>query len=233
MTPKELGELGHLARACPVVDSADLPPPDEDATLDPGQRKAVAILRAFAVDAEPKPVTITFDFYAAPVAIEGDGRAERVIVERTRIDDQGRAVGTGETYALPAGLVISCIGYRTPPIEGVPYDDRLGRFANEEGRIAPGLYAVGWARRGPTGTIGTNRPDGFLIADHVAADTPDDSGKAGRTGLDALLEGRGVQPVTFRDWQHIDRAEIASARAGSPREKFTSLEAMLSARPKL
>ena len=233
MTPKELGELGHLGRAQPLVDPADLPPPEDDAALEPGLRKSVMHLRSFAVPSQPRPVTIAFDFYASPVAIEGDGHAERVIVERTALDASGQAVGTGETYAIPASLVVSCIGYRTPPIEGVPYDAKLGRFANVEGRIAPGLYAVGWARRGPTGTIGTNRPDGFLIADHIAADTADDSGKPGRPALDALLESRSVRPVTFRDWQHIDRAEIAAARAGSPREKFTSVDAMLGARPAL
>ena len=230
MTPKELGELAHLSRADPRVDPADLPPAEADAALDPGRRKSVAHLRSFANGGGDKPVTIDFDFYAMPVAIEGDGRVERVIVERTRIDEAGRGVGTGETYAIPARLVVSCIGYRTPPIPGLPYDEKLGRFANVEGRIAPGLYAAGWARRGPTGTIGTNRPDGYLIADHLAADLPDDGGKPGRAGLDALLESRGVDVVTFRDWQEIERAEAAAAREGSPREKFTSIEAMLAAR---
>jgi len=230
MTPKELGELGHLARAVARVDPADLPPVADDAALDPGQRKAVALLRGFAEPAPAKPITVDFDFFAMPVAIEGDGRVERVVVERTRIDADGRASGTGETYVIPAAMVVSCIGYRTPPIEGVPYDAKLGRFANDDGRIAPGLYAVGWARRGPTGTIGTNRPDGFLIADHIAADTAPDSGKPGRPALDALLAARGVDVVTFRDWQGIDRAEIANARTGAPREKFTSIDAMLAAR---
>ena len=229
MTPKELGELGHLARAIPRVDPADLPPVEEDAALDPGLRKSVALLRGFAQPTGTKAITVDFDFFAMPIAIEGNGRVERVIVERTRLDGD-RAVGTGETYAIPASMVVSCIGYRTPPIEGVPYDDRLGRFANHEGRIAPGLYAVGWARRGPTGTIGTNRPDGFLIAEAIAADLADDSGKPGRSGLDALLTMRGVDVVTFRDWQAIDRAEIAGARDGSPREKFTAVDAMLAAR---
>ncbi len=232
MTPKELGELGELARAAPIVDSADLPPPDADAALDPGQRKSVGHLRAFAAggaDAN-KPIRIVFDFFAQPVAIEGEGCAERVLVERTRLDASGRAQGTGETYAIPASLVVSCIGYRTPPIEGVPYDDRAGRFANDEGRVLPGLYAVGWARRGPTGTIGTNRPDGFAIAEKIAADMPGDSGKPGRPGLDSLLAERGVDLVTFRDWQKIDTAEIAAARAGAPREKFTTIERMLDAR---
>ena len=230
MTPKELGELGHLSRATPLVDPADLPPVDADAALEPGLRKSVSHLRAFAGNESAAPVSIHFDFFAMPVAIEGDGKVERVIVERTRLDDSGRATGTGETYAIPAGLVVSCIGYRTPPIEGVPYDAKLGRFANDEGRIAPGLYAVGWARRGPTGTIGTNRPDGFLIAEQIAADIPADSAKKGRAGLDDLFSARGVDVVTFRDWQGIEQAEIANARDGAPREKFTSLDAMLAAR---
>jgi len=231
MTPKELGELGHLTRAMPRVDAADLPPEADDAALDPGLRKSVTHLRNFAtVAVADKPITIDFDFYAMPIAIEGDGKVERVIVERTAIGSNGGAHGTGETYAVPAALVVSCIGYRTPPIEGVPYDAKLGRFANVEGRIGPGLYAVGWARRGPTGTIGTNRPDGFLIAEHIAEDTVDASGKTGRSGLDALLTERGTDVVTFRDWQKIEAAEIAAARAGSPREKFTSIDAMLAAR---
>jgi len=155
---------------------------------------------------------------------------ERVVIERTAMDEQGRASGTGETYTIPASLVVSCIGYRTPAIEGVPYDEKLGRFANEDGRIAPGIYAVGWARRGPTGTIGTNRPDGFLIAEHIAVDIPADGSKPGRPGLDSLLASRKVDVVTFRDWQKIEAAETARARDGAPREKFTTVDAMLGAR---
>ncbi len=230
MTPKELGELGHLTRAGPVVDLADLPPIEADASLDPGQRKAVAHLRDFAGRDDAKPVRIVFDFYAAPLRIEGNGRAERVIVERTRLDEDGGVVMTGETYAVPAGLVVSCIGYRTPPIDGVPYDAKLGRFANDDGRIGDGLYAVGWARRGPTGTIGTNRPDGFAIVDRVAADIGAGAGKPGRAGLDALLAERRVKIVTFRDWRRIDEAEVTAARAGSPREKFVTIQGLLDAR---
>lgn len=233
MTPKELGELGHLARARPVVDPADLPPGAEDAALDPGQRKSISHLRAFAAvtgNGSDKPVIIEFDFFARPVAIEGDGKVERLIVERTRLDDSGAAVGTGETYAIPCGMVVAAIGYRTTPIPGVPYDDKQGRFTNDEGKIAPGLYAVGWARRGPTGTIGTNRPDGFMIVERIAADQPTPGGKDGRPGLDALLRQRGVDAVTFRDWQKIDTAEIARAREGAPREKFVAVADMLSAR---
>ena len=122
MTPKELGELGRLEAASPVVEAADFPPLEADDALEPGQRKSVTILRDFAAGpADPvKPKQMVFDFFARPVRIEGDGRAERLVVERTELDEGGGARGTGEIYEVPASLVISCIGYSTPPIEGVP-----------------------------------------------------------------------------------------------------------------
>ena len=231
MTPKELGELGHLEAAAPRVDPADLPPTADDAALDPGVRKSVSHLREFAVAAAAKPKTIDFDFFAAPVAVEGDGRVERLLVERTALDEAGRAIGTGKIYAIPCGMVVTCIGYQTPPIPGVAFDEALGRFANQGGVIGDGLYCVGWARRGPTGTIGTNRPDGYEVAETIAAQLGGGaSGKPGGEGLDALLAGRGVDSVGFADWQKIEAAETARARAGSPREKFTSIADMLAAR---
>jgi len=229
MTPKELGELAHLERASPRVDPADLPPEGDDALLEPGMRKSVTHLRGFAANPVAKPVTIDFDFFAMPVGIEGDGHVQRVIVERTELDADLRSRGTGETYAIEAGLVISCIGYQTPPIPGVPYEHGRGRFANDEGRILPGLYCVGWARRGPSGTIGTNKPDGARVADMVLGEIGRGTGKPGRPGLDALLADRGVAPVTFRDWRRIEEAEVKAAIKGAPREKFVSIDAMLAA----
>ncbi|HST36580.1 MAG TPA: FAD-dependent oxidoreductase [Allosphingosinicella sp.] len=231
MTPKELGELGHLENASPEVDPDDFPPVMDDALLEPGQRKSVTHLRDFADLEGGKPKTIVFDFFAKPVRIEGDGKVERLIVEKTKLDERGAAIGTGETYAIDCGLVISCIGYKTPPIDGVAYEEDRGRFANADGAIGGGLYCVGWARRGPTGTIGTNRPDGYEVAERIHADLgPGNSRKAGRPGLDALLASRNVDIVTFRDWQRIEAAENARAREGNPREKFVLIEEMLGAR---
>src|SRR6478752_6217983 len=170
MTPKELGELGHLEVAVPIVECADFPPVEADEPLEPGLRKSVSLLRGFANLADDKPKHMVFDFFAKPLAIEGDGKAERIIVEKTELDDKGAARGTGETYEVPASLVITAIGYSTSPIPDVPFDG--GKFVNEGGRIGERLYAVGWARRGPTGTIGTNRPDGYEVADLVAAAMP-------------------------------------------------------------
>lgn len=232
MTPKELNELGHLACASPEVDPADLPEPGEDALLEPGLRKSVTLLREFAARAakKAKPITLAFDFFASPVRLLGrDGRVTAIEAERTIVEG-GRAVGTGETYTLPADLVVSCIGYRSSPIEGVPFEERAGRFANEGGRILPGLYCVGWARRGPSGTIGTNRPDGFGVIERIASEVQPMRAKQGRAGFDKLAEARELDVVTFRDWRKIEAAEVAAARAGSPREKFTDVAAMIAAR---
>lgn len=229
-TTKEAGELGHLERAHPVVRPGDFPPIEADADLEPGHRKMVTHLRNFAsLERGDKPVTINFEFFRRPVAVEGDGKAERLIVETTKLED-GKAVGTGELHAIPCGLVIACIGYRTAAIEGVPYDSALGRFpGDEQGRIMKGLYASGWARRGPSGTIGTNRPDGFSVIEAIVADVPQGKGGDAQAALDALLASRGVQPSGFDAWQRIDAAEIGRARAGAPREKFVTIADMLAA----
>ena len=237
MTPKELGELGALERAAPHVAKGDLPHVEEDAMLEPGLRKAVNILRQYAATPEhiraEKPVAIEFAFCAQPHELIGDGKVREIAIERTQVV-KGRAVGTGEIGKLRADLVVSCIGYRTSPIPGVPFDERAGRFANDEGRILPGLYCVGWARRGPSGTIGTNRPDGQRIVELIAEDAETGvlgpARKEGRPGFDRLSEARGLEVVTFRDWKKIEEAETEAARDGSPREKFVDIEAMIRAR---
>ncbi len=130
---------------------------------------------------------------------------------------------------MPASLVISAIGYSTPPMPGIPYDEKHGHYLNDHGQINDQLFCVGWARRGPTGTIGTNRPDGYEVAEQVKAAMPpgSDGGKPGGQGLDALLTERGIGATSFDDWRAIEKAEEAQARAGSPREKFVRVEEWL------
>ena len=236
MTPKELGELMYLERATPRIDPNDLPDEGDDMLLEPGQRKSIAHLRSFAAIPEEHradyPIEIEFDFFASPKQVLGDGAISGVEVERTELKN-GRAVATGETYTIPAGLVVFCIGYRTSPIPDVPFEESEGRFANVEGRILPGLYCVGWARRGPSGTIGTNKPDGYGIIERVAEDI--ESGvitsarKLGREGLDRLAAERDLELVTFQDWKKIEEAEESAAREGAPREKFVDVESMIAA----
>lgn len=229
MTPKELSELGKLSRAAPQVKPSDLPPLAEDTHLDAGLKKAMSHLRSFAAHPVQRDVSVEFHFHAQPIALEGDGRVQSVLLEKTKLRPDQSAQGTGEQYRIEADMVISCIGYQTSPIAGVPYDKARGRFASEDGRILPGLYCAGWARRGPSGTIGTNKPDGARIAEMALADIGEGASKKGRDGLDELLAARGKQPVTFRDWRRIEAAEVAAAIDGNPREKFTSVEDMLAA----
>ena len=240
-SPAELREAGQLAEAMAVVDPADLAAAgigpcdaalDRSPTTRPkrGEEKLLALFRDFAGQfsaegAIPGRRRLHFRFFAAPKAILGTDAVEGVRVERTRVDGD-RAVGTGQIDIVAADLVVSAIGYRASPIPGVPFDADRGLIPNDNGRVAPGLYAVGWAKRGPTGVIGSNKPDGVECACQILADTRP-SGKAGRAGLERVLHQHNARFVTFDDWRRIDEAEIASADKPAPRRKLTSLADML------
>ncbi|MFN7176969.1 MAG: FAD-dependent oxidoreductase, partial [Thermaurantiacus sp.] len=217
-TLKEVGELGELDRATPVVDAADFPPAEADAAIETGRRRVVEVLRRFASEGPraDRPIRICFDFFRRPVRVIGAGRVEALEVMRTRLDADGNAIDTGETQVIPCGMVISAIGYRSNPVPGAPFDTRLGRFVNNDGLIAPRLWCVGWARRGPSGTIGTNRQDGFKLVERIAT-SPVTDRRAGPPALHALLKHKGVRALSFDAWKRIDAAEVARARAGAPR----------------
>jgi len=154
-----------------------------------------------------------------------------------------KAEATGQIETLSAGLIFRSVGYKGVPIPGVPFDQRAGVIPNVEGRalVAPGalemlggVYAVGWIKRGPSGVIGTNKPDSAETADHILEDvaagriTPRSRGS--RTAVDQMLQSRGVQVVSFADWQKLDALEQAAGKArGAPREKFTRIPDMLEA----
>ncbi len=228
-TPKELGELNTLDRCVALMDPAQLPPesamPDD---LSGGKKKNIAALRAIAENSpQDKPIRLHLKFYVRPMAIVGDENVQSIRLERTKVED-GKCIGTGETESLDVGLVVPCIGYKTSPIKDVPYNKAKGCFDNDEGFIREGLYCVGWAKRGPTGTIGTNKPDGAGIAKRILEDiTP--SGRSGRDGLNHIIEERGLEIITFRDWKKIEAAENAAANSGAPRVKFSGIDDMIHA----
>jgi len=206
-TPVELAELGTLAAAHPLVRPQDL---DLDAS--PANSAILEILKGFAsLPPDSRPLPLRFHFNAPPLAIEGVRRVARV-----------RFAGLDR----PADLVISCIGY-----VGHPLDDLApigGSFPNEEGRIAPGLYVVGWAKRGPSGTIATNRADSHQVARRLLAEvTP--AGREGGEGLARCLAARGGRRIDWAAWRRIDAAETARATGGRPRHKFNRLEDLLAA----
>ena len=191
----ELEELGKLARAMPEVAAGDLPP------LSPDDPAPLMVLRRW-VDAPGKDLALRFRFHAAPLAFEGQGALA--------------AVRLADGIALPAELAVTCIGYHGVALPGLPLVE--GRLAREEGRLAPGLYVVGWAGRGPSGTIPTNRVESHRVVEELLA-RERSGGKAGRAGLVTLLRARGVTAVDWAAWQALDAAERAAAIAPAPRRK--------------
>ena len=232
-TNVELREMGELRNALPVVDPAQLPaeiaaPYMSDRDLRLRQRN-VDTLRSFLdVDPAGKEKRVHFAFCASPKEILGDSRVKGVRFERTAVDENGRVSGTGETFDVPCQLVVTCIGSRAFPIQGIPFDERAGIVANENGRISDRLYAVGWLKRGAIGTIGTNKNDSLEVVDRLLSECPDGA-RPGRAAVDARLAARGVRIVSFSDWREIDRLEVEAAPAGAPRRKFASPHEMIAA----
>ena len=228
-THKEVKEFGELENAVTLVDPAVLPPEDAD-LVDKGrgsQEKNIGYLRDYAKNSgDEKPVRIHMRFYAMPIEIQGTDHVTAVRMEKTEITPEGKTVGTGQMFDVPCDLVVTCIGTQSTGMPGVAYDEDRQRYISDNGKIEDGLYAAGWAKRGPTGTIATNHPDGVSVAKFIAEQTADPS-KAGPDGLDALLAERGVRVVSFEDWKRIEAAEDAAASDGAPRRKFTTVNEML------
>ena len=221
--------MGKLENAHPVVDPAQLPDAVAEAENDRDRRlkeRNLATLREFTeLDPGAKEKRVHFAFCASPVEILGGDRVEGLRLERTRVVE-GRAVGTGEFFEIECGLVLPAIGYQARPIAGLPFDERGGIIVSEDGRVDDGVYAVGWIKRGPTGVIGTNKPDGRLAAEQIVEDCGA-GGKPGRRALAPLLAEAGIRVVTYEDWGRIDAAEVAGAVAPAPRRKFATVEEML------
>jgi NADPH-dependent glutamate synthase beta subunit-like oxidoreductase len=236
-TNVELRELGELSVTQVVIDPADLPT-DVDAALAGYEARArrvrernlVTLSEHAKASPADKPKRLHLKFYLSPIEVLGGDRVEGLRCEKTRVVD-GRAVGTGETVDIPCGLIIAAIGYRADPIEGAPYDADKGIIPNVDGRVSNGLYAVGWIKRGPTGVISSNRPDGEIVAQQIREDTggQGDPGREGRERLEALLRERGQRWVSFDDWRRLEALEVAAAETGAPRRKFLTIGEMLEA----
>ncbi len=230
-TNVELREMGKLDNCTPVIDPSILPETVEGEWSDRDQRlkdRNLATMKEFpAVDPSGKAKRCHFTFYAKPIEILGGDKVEGIRMEHTKVED-GRSVGTGEFFDIECGLVIPAIGYFSEPFPGVPFNEDWGIVEHEEGRVGDGVYAVGWIKRGPTGVIGSNKPDGDTAATQILEDVGDGT-KLGREALDALLAERNVRVVTYQDWQAINDAEIANAKPGAPRRKFVTVDAMVAA----
>lgn len=180
-------------------------------------------------------------FKHSPKAILGDGKVEKVLLEKNVLKGEAFdqwSEGTGETTELDCGLVFRSVGYRGVPLEGLPFSEKKGRVPNQEGRVTngddgevvPGTYVAGWIKRGPSGVIGTNKPDAqasvqMLLED--IASLPQASHRDSTRLADKLADSKR-RVVSFADWEKIDAAEVRNGEAvGKPREKFTRIEEML------
>jgi ferredoxin--NADP+ reductase len=253
-TTPEIRELGDLT-GVDVTASPDEVEPDPlsraelEKSGDRAGAKKVEILREYARRARAgRGRTIVIRFLVSPVELRGDDAGDVVGMRLVRNELQATPAGTlqarptGQHEDLDVGLVFRSVGYRGVPIPGVPFHDAWGVVLNERGRILEpdtreprvGEYVAGWIKRGPTGVIGTNKPD---AAETVACMLDDARGgrlltpsEAEAEAALALVRQRQPQFISWADWRRLDELEVARGRPlGRPRVKFTRVEDMLAA----
>lgn len=242
-TNPEIKEFGKLEIADPVVKPEELELDRESEKLvesDRLTRQNVEILREYAERGQgDKSRKVHFRFLVSPVEIHGkDGRVSGLKIERNRLvttsEGWTNAEGTGEYEELDVGLVLRSVGYYGVALPGVPYDKRKGIIPNDkgrvldEGRVVPDLYVVGWAKRGPTGVIGTNKKDAeetvaLLLEDLAAVEARDCA------EIEEMLKEAACEYVSFDEWRKIDAAEVERGKAQNrPRVKFIDINDMRS-----
>jgi len=251
-TNPEIQELCELKGTDLVVDprEVDLDPVSKDCLAKgeggPKAKKNVDILIAQSKKgsgAQPRKIFVRN--LVSPVEILGkDGRVAALKLEKNMLvraeDGSVKAKGTGQYETLPVGLVFRSVGYKGVALPGLPYDSRKGTIPNEFGRVIdpqtktaiPALYVVGWAKRGPSGVIGTNKPDSVetvrkLIEDYKGKPAAD--GKSADAAA-AFLAGKGLKAVSFADWKRLDKIEVENGRKkGKIRDKFSTIPEMMQA----
>jgi ferredoxin--NADP+ reductase len=248
---KELGELPAAdVRLRPDEIALD---PLSQAEVERGEDRAVPkkleILQEFAGrPAQGKPRCLHLRFLVSPVELVGNRAGQvvglRLVRNRLVADGRGgvRAEATQQFETLPVGLVFRSVGYHGVPLPGLPFDQKRGIVPNERGRILvppdhqpmAGVYVAGWIKRGPTGVIGTNKPDAAetveaMLEDVTRATLPSPA-RPEPAAIEALIRERQPAVVTYADWQRINQLEAARGEPqGRPRVKFTSTDEILAA----
>lgn len=251
-TNPEIKELGEMAEADIIVlpEEAELDELSQrilDAEDDRTNRRNVEIVQEYA-KRQPdgsKPKQIILRFLASPVEIIGEDRVEAVKIVKNKLveSDRGpRPKATEETEIIPAGLIFRSVGYRGAALPGVPFREDWGTIPNDKGRvqnfetgeIVVGEYVAGWIKRGPSGVIGTNKPDAQesvkLAIEDLGAGQILQPTETSPAAVENLLNERNVQFVSYPDWQILDELEQSrGAEAGRIRLKFTRVADMLEA----
>ncbi len=214
-TSPELRELPKLEHTNVIIEKRDI-----DAAIarvgEEIEKDVKSNLDAMALIAEQVPAghqrTMKFQFMATPKEIRGNGKVEEIVFTKT---------GTEEEFSIPCGLVITAIGYEAAPLEGIPYE--RGKVVNTDGRVSENVYVVGWAKRGPSGVIGTNKSDAADVMKLLVEDlkTPKDAGDITELLGDAVV-------VSQSHWEAINAAEIAAGEPhGKPRIKSVDKQELL------
>jgi ferredoxin--NADP+ reductase len=214
-TSPELRELPKLEHTNVIMEKADIeaaivragdaPEKDVKSNLD-------AMLLIAEKEATAHERTMKFQFLATPKEIKGDGRVEEVVFQKT---------GSDETFSVKCGLVITAIGYEAASLVGISYEK--GKVVNADGRVNENIYVVGWAKRGPSGVIGTNKSDAADVMKLLVEDLKDPKNSGDVT--DVITHNR---VVTQQHWQAINAAEVAAGEPlGKPRRKSVAREDLL------
>ena len=249
----EIKELGEMADADIVVDCEDASLDELSASHLKRARDRAAIRNVKTLQAyvdrglTGKRRRIIMRFLVSPIEIIGRDNVEAIKLVRNELylDERGslRPRATQCVETLPVDMVFRSVGYRGVPLPDLPFYDRWGTIPNQRGRVLNrhegsqrliGQYVVGWIKRGPTGIIGTNKPDAIETAECFLEDlangqtlSPADSS---RDSILAMLRERKPSYCTFEDWQILDAIERQrGAETGRSRVKFTSVEDMLAA----
>jgi ferredoxin--NADP+ reductase len=214
-TSPELRELPKLEHtnvlisqtdiAAAIVRAGEEPEKDVKSNLD-------AMLLISEKEATHHDRTMKFQFLATPIEIKGDGKVEEVIFQKT---------GSEEKFSIKCGLVITAIGYEAASIAGVPYE--RGKVLNTDGFVSENLYVVGWAKRGPSGVIGTNKSDASDVMKLLVSGLKSEKNNG---DVSDLLANKKF--VSQTHWEAINAAEVAAGEPlGKPRRKIVSKEELL------
>ncbi len=214
-TSPELRELPKLEHTNVIIEKSDIEAAISRVGSEP-EKDVKSNLDAMLLIAEQEPTnharTMKFQFLATPVEIKGANRVEEVVFKKT---------GTDETFSIRCGLVITAIGYEAASLEGIPYEK--GKVVNVDGRVTENIYVVGWAKRGPSGVIGTNKSDAADVMKLLVEDL-----KAPKNAGDVSEIIAHNKIVTQMHWQAINEAEIAAGEpVGKPRRKAVTREELL------
>lgn len=240
-TPQELKELDHSDNINVVVSPEDID--YDEASLEARASSkstdlVCQVLEQYAIrDPKKAPHTLQIHLFEQPVEILGEnGRVSGIKTERTELTGDGNVRGTGKFTTWPVQAVYFATGYRSDAVDGVPFNREKnvinndgGHVIDEEGAIVPGLYTTGWVKRGPVGLIGITKSDasetiGMLLDDAAAGSLP--SPTAG--DITEAFADKGVDYLTWQDWQRLDAAERAlGEREGRERKKYVEWEDMV------